>query len=72
MPKLAAALIGAVSLAAMAHAQDVVIQAGHVLAVPGEGYLSNQTILVEDGRIVGGPGDGVFLERDVSPFAAPA
>jgi imidazolonepropionase-like amidohydrolase len=52
MPKLAAALIGAVSLAAMAHAQDVVIQAGHVLAVPGEGYLSNQTILVEDGRIV--------------------
>lgn len=52
MKKLAAALIGAVSLAAMAHAQDAVIQAGHVLAVPGEGYLTNQTILVEDGRIV--------------------
>lgn len=52
MKKLAAALIGAVSLAAVAHAQDVVIQAGHVLAVPGEGYLTNQTILVEDGRIV--------------------
>ena len=29
-------------------------------------------VIVEDGRIVGGPGDGVFLERDVSPFAAPA
>ena len=52
MKKLAAALIGAVSLAAMAHAQDAVIQAGHVLAVPGQGYLTNQTILVEDGRIV--------------------
>jgi imidazolonepropionase-like amidohydrolase len=52
MKKLAAALIGAVSLAAMAHAQDAVIQAGHVLAVPGEGYLTNQTILVEGGRIV--------------------
>lgn len=52
MKKLASALIGAVSLAAMAHAQDAVIQAGHVLAVPGEGYLTNQTILVEGGRIV--------------------
>jgi imidazolonepropionase-like amidohydrolase len=52
MKKLAAALIGAVSLSAMAHAQDAVIHAGHVLAVPGEGYLTQQTILVEDGRIV--------------------
>lgn len=52
MKKLAAALIGAVSLAAIAHAQDAVIQAGHVMAVPGEGYLTNQTILVEGGRIV--------------------
>lgn len=52
MKKLAAALIGAVSLSAMAHAQDAVIHAGHVLAVPGEGYLTQQTILVEGGRIV--------------------
>lgn len=52
MKKLAAALIGAVSLAAMAHAQEAVIQAGHVLAVPGEGYLTEQTILIEGGRIV--------------------
>lgn len=52
MKKLAAALIGAASLCAVAHAQDAVIQAGHVLAVPGEGYLKQQTILVEAGRIV--------------------
>ena len=35
-----------------AHAQDAVIHAGKVLAVPGEGYLSEQTILIRDGRIV--------------------
>ena len=52
MKKLAAALIGAVSLAAVAHAQDAVIHAGHVLAVPGEGYLTQQTILIGGGRIV--------------------
>ncbi|MGA1341882.1 MAG: amidohydrolase family protein [Hyphomonas sp.] len=52
MKKISAALIGAVCLAALAHAQDGVIHAGHVLAVPGEGYLTQQTILVEDGRIV--------------------
>ena len=52
MKKLAAALLGAASLCAAAHAQDAVIQAGHVLAVPGEGYLRQQTILVEGGRIV--------------------
>lgn len=52
MKKLAAALIGAVSLATMAHAQDAVIHAGHVLAVPGEGYLTQQTIVIEAGRIV--------------------
>ncbi len=33
-------------------AQDAVIQAGHVLAKPGEGYLRQQTILVRGGRIV--------------------
>ncbi|MFN3910843.1 amidohydrolase family protein [Hyphomonas sp.] len=52
MLKLTAAALGALALAASASAQDAVIQAGHVLAVPGEGYLTNQTILVEDGRIV--------------------
>lgn len=52
MKKFAAALIGAFSLAAMAHAQDAVVQAGHLMAVPGEGFRTNQTILVEGGRIV--------------------
>ncbi|HRJ01323.1 MAG TPA: amidohydrolase family protein [Hyphomonas sp.] len=52
MKKLTAALIGAASLCAAAQAQDAVIHAGHVLTVPGEGYLKQQTILVEGGRIV--------------------
>ena len=35
-----------------ASAQDAVVYAGHVLAVPGEGYLTQQTITVKEGRIV--------------------
>ena len=38
--------------AGVASAQDATIHAGHVLAVPGEGYLTQQTINVKDGRIV--------------------
>ncbi len=38
--------------AASSAAEDAVIHAGYVLAKPGEGYLTRQTILVEDGRIV--------------------
>jgi len=38
--------------AGAASAQDATIHAGHVLAVPGEGYLTQQTIHVKDGRIV--------------------
>ena len=38
--------------AGAASAQDAVVHAGHVLAVPGEGYLTKQTITVKDGRIV--------------------
>jgi len=38
--------------AGSASAQDAVVHAGHVLAVPGEGYLTQQTITVKDGRIV--------------------
>lgn len=52
MKKLIAAALGALILAAPAIAEDAVIHAGHVLAKPGEGYLTRQTILVEDGRIV--------------------
>jgi len=50
--KLIAAALGALTLSAPAIAEDAVIHAGHVLAKPGEGYLTRQTILVEDGRIV--------------------
>lgn len=52
MKKLIAAALGALVLSAPAIAEDAVIHAGHVLAKPGEGYLTRQTILVEDGRIV--------------------
>ncbi|KCZ94155.1 metal-dependent hydrolase family protein [Hyphomonas johnsonii] len=47
----ALALVTAVA-PAIASAQDAVVHAGHVLAVPGEGYLTKQTITVKDGRIV--------------------
>jgi len=44
------ALVGAAGWAA---AQDVtVIEAGKLLAVPGQGYLSDQTVTIEDGKIV--------------------
>lgn len=52
MKKLITAALGALILSAPAIAEDAVIHAGHVLAKPGEGYLTRQTILVEDGRIV--------------------
>lgn len=52
MKKLMAAALGALMFSATAAAEDAVIHAGHVLAKPGEGYLTRQTILVEDGRIV--------------------
>ena len=44
----------AASVLGTAQSQDVktVIEAGQVLAVPGEGYLKNQSITIEDGRIV--------------------
>lgn len=52
MKKIMAAALGALMFSATAAAEDAVIHAGHVLAKPGEGYLTRQTILVEDGRIV--------------------
>ncbi len=52
MKKFMTAALGALTLAASAAAEDAVIHAGYVLAKPGEGYLTRQTILVEDGRIV--------------------
>lgn len=52
MNKFMSAALGALMFASSAVAEDAVIHAGHVLAKPGEGYLTRQTILVEDGRIV--------------------
>ncbi|MEM6899826.1 MAG: amidohydrolase family protein [Pseudomonadota bacterium] len=37
----------------IANAEEVLIHAGKVLAVPGEGYLTEQTIRIEDGVITG-------------------
>lgn len=52
MMKFLIGLCAAILSTGLACAQDAVIHAGHVLAVPGEGYLTEQTILVRDGRIV--------------------
>lgn len=52
MKKLITAALSALILSAPAIAEDAIIHAGHVLAKPGEGYLTRQTILVEDGRVV--------------------
>jgi len=52
MKRIGLAALAALALAGMAHAQDAVIQAGYLLAKPGEGYLRKQTITVKDGRIV--------------------
>ncbi len=49
----AAAALTFVGLAtAQAQEMKTVIEAGHVLAVPGDGYLRNRSITIEDGRIV--------------------
>lgn len=57
MKSFAKACIGALTglaFVAGAGAQETktVIEAGYVLAQPGEGYLKNRTITIEDGRIV--------------------
>ena len=50
MKKLVTSALGALAFAAAASAQDAVIHARQVMAVPGEGYITQQTILVEGGR----------------------
>ena len=53
LKSLIGAAVGAMTLAA-AQAQDskTVIEAGHLLAIPGDGYLRNRTVTIEDGKIV--------------------
>ncbi|MEM7457926.1 MAG: amidohydrolase family protein [Pseudomonadota bacterium] len=48
----AAAISLAGTTAVQAQESKTVIEAGHVLAVPGDGYLRNRTITIEDGKIV--------------------
>lgn len=48
----AAAISVAATFAAQAQENKTVIEAGHVLAVPGDGYLRNRTITIEGGKIV--------------------
>lgn len=49
-------IVGAAAMAmtgpVQAEAAKTVIEAGQLLAVPGDGYLKNRSITVEDGRIV--------------------
>ena len=62
MKRVVAAALGAFVMVGCASAQEnataapeepnAFIHAGQVLAVPGEGYLTEQTIVVRDGRIV--------------------
>ena len=52
MRKLATGAALATVMTGAAMADTTVIHAGHVLAEPGEGYLTRQTITVEDGKIV--------------------
>ena len=49
-----------IALAGAAHAEDTLIHAGKLLAVPGDGYRSEQTVRVRDGVIIG-------IERGYTP-----
>ncbi|MDJ0921886.1 MAG: amidohydrolase family protein [Henriciella sp.] len=50
---LAACAVGAIQpLPAAAQDGVTVVEAGYLLAKPGEGYLRNRTVTIEDGRIV--------------------
>ena len=54
MRKLAMLALSAMALcSANAAAEDVIVHAGKVLAVPGEGYLNRQSIRISDGVITG-------------------
>lgn len=48
---ITSALLTSVFLAGLAQAETTYIHAGHLLSVPGEGYATEQTVIVTDGRI---------------------
>lgn len=53
MKSLVGAAVCALTLAgASAQENATVIEAGHLLAIPGDGYLRNRSITIEDGKIV--------------------
>ncbi len=52
MKSIAAALLFGSAIAGAAHADTIYIHAGHLLAVPGEGYQEEQTVIIVDDRIV--------------------
>lgn len=52
MKTAAIALIAGLGLIGTANAQDTLIHAGNLLAVPGDGYQSRQTVRVRDGVII--------------------
>lgn len=53
MKSLVGAAVCALTLAgASAQENTTVIEAGHLLAIPGDGYLRNRSITMEDGKIV--------------------
>ncbi len=49
--KLMAGVAAVAMMAGSAAAELVVVHAGHLMAVPGEGFAEKQTILIEDGKI---------------------
>ena len=53
MKRVLIALAGLAFAAGSSAAETTYIYAGKVLAVPGEGYLEERTIVIEDGRITG-------------------
>lgn len=54
LAKACLGILAGLTIATSASARDdqTVIEAGYVLAEPGEGYLRNRTITIKDGRIV--------------------
>ena len=58
-----AALSAAAFCSAHAAAEEVIVHAGKVLAVPGEGYLNRQSIRITDG-VITGIEDGYVRARD--------
>ena len=51
MTRLITLMFAAMAMAGMAAAETVYVHAGKLLAVPGQGYLSEQTLVIEDGVI---------------------